>query len=61
MLVYYLNANDPHIIKNEFTSLTVVEDSTKAARTLCICVPISIILVLVPNGCFLQQAFRKSP
>ena len=51
MLVYYLKANPLHIIKNYFTSLKVVEDSTKTTRTLWknVCVPISMILVLVLN------------
>ena len=33
-----------------------MEDSTKTTRTLWICVTISMILVLVLNGCFLEQA-----
>ena len=33
-----------------------MENSTKTTRTLWICVPISLILVLVLNVCFLQQA-----
>ena len=51
VLVYYLKANPLHIIKNYFTSLKVVEDSTKTTRTLWknVCVPISMILVLVLN------------
>ena len=61
MLVYYFKANHPHIIKNYITSLTVVEKSTKNVRILCICVPISMILVLVLNGCFLQQAIANPP
>ena len=36
--------------------MTVMEGSTKTAGTLKICVPISMILVLVLNRCFLQQA-----
>ena len=36
-----------------------MEDSTKTTRTLWICVPISMILVLVLNGCFLQQAITN--
>ena len=39
--------------------LTVVEDSTKTTRTLWICVPISMVLVLVLNGYFLQQAIAN--
>ena len=38
-----------------------MEDSTKATRTLRICVPISMILVLVMNGCFLEQAVANLP
>ena len=34
MLAYYLEANQPHIIKNSFNSQTLVEDSTKTIRTL---------------------------
>ena len=34
-------------------------DSTKTTRTLLICVPISMILILVLNGCFLQQAIAN--
>ena len=34
MLVYYLKPNHPHIMKNKFTSLTVVKDSTKTKRNL---------------------------
>ena len=51
MLVYYLKANPLHIVKNYFTSLKVVEDSTKTARTLWKNVfdPISMFLVLVLN------------
>ena len=36
-----------------------MEDSTKTTRTLWICVPISMILVLVLNGCILQQAITN--
>ena len=36
-----------------------MEDSTKTTRTLWICVPISMILVLVLNGCFLPQAITN--
>ena len=54
MLVHYLKVNHPHIIKKLMYLLTVVEDSAKTARTLWICVPISMILVLVLNGCFLH-------
>ena len=51
MRVYYLKANPLHIIKNYFTSLKVVEDSKKTARTLWknVCVSISMVLVLVLN------------
>ena len=51
MLVYYLKADHPHIIKIWFTSLTIVEDSTKTTRTSWkdVCVLISMILVLVLN------------
>ena len=38
-----------------------MEDSKKTARTLWICVPISMILVLVLNGCFSQQAIANLP
>ena len=38
-----------------------MEDSTKTTRTLWICVPISMILVLVLNGCFLEEAIAKLP
>ena len=38
-----------------------MEDSTKTTRTLWICVPISMILVLVLNGCFLQQTITNLP
>ena len=38
-----------------------MEDSTKTNRTLWICVPINMILVLVLNGCFLQQAIANLP
>ena len=38
-----------------------MEDSAKTNRTLWICVPINMILVLVLNGCFLQQAIAKFP
>ena len=38
-----------------------MEDSTKTTRTLCICVPISMLLALVLNGCFLQQAITNLP
>ena len=38
-----------------------MEDSTKTTRTLWICVPISMILVLVLNGCFLQQVIANLP
>ena len=38
-----------------------MEDSTKTTRTLWICVPISMILVLVMNGCFLEQAVANLP
>ena len=41
--------------------MTVVEDSTKTTRTLCICFPISMILALVLNGCFFQQAIANRP
>ena len=34
----------------------VVDDSTKTTRTLWIYVPISMTLVLVLNGCFLEKA-----
>ena len=61
MLAYYLKANHPHIIKNQFTSLAVVEASTETTRTLWICVLISVILVLMLNGCFLQQAIANLP
>ena len=60
MIVYYLKANHTHIIKNQFTSLTVVEGNTKTTRTLWICVPIKMILVLVLNGCFLKQAIENN-
>ena len=51
MLVYNLKANHPHIIKIKFTSLEVVEDSIKTSRTLWkdVCVPKSMILLLVMN------------
>ena len=51
MLVYYLKADHLLIIKNWFTSLTVVKNSTKITRTLWknFCVSISMILVLVLN------------
>ena len=39
----------------------VVEGSTKTVRTLRICVPISMILVLVLIGCFLEQAIANLP
>ena len=35
--------------------------STKTRRNLCICVPMSMILVLVPNRCFLQRAILNFP
>ena len=38
-----------------------MEDSTKFTRTLRICDPIRLILVLVLNGCFLQQAVANFP
>ena len=38
-----------------------MEDSTKTTRTLYICVPISMILVLVLNGCFLQHVMANLP
>ena len=38
-----------------------MEDSTKTTRTLRICVSISMIFVLVLNGCFLQQAIENLP
>ena len=38
-----------------------MEDSTKTTRTLWICVPISMILVLVLNGCFLEEAIANLP
>ena len=50
ILAYYLKTNHLHIKKN-----------TKASRTLSICVPISTILVLVLNGCFLQQTIANIP
>ena len=37
----------------------VVEDSTKTTRTLWICIPISMTLVLVLNGCFLEKAITN--
>ena len=51
MLVYCLKANHPYITKNQFSSLTVVEDSTKTTRILWtnVCVPVSMILALVLN------------
>ena len=38
-----------------------MEYSTTTTITLWICVPISMILVLVLNGCFLQQAIANLP
>ena len=38
-----------------------MEGNTKTTRTLWICVPIRMILVLVLNGCFLQQAIENIP
>ena len=61
MLVDHLKANHSHIIKNLLTYLTVVEDSTKTTRRLWNCVPISIILVLVLNGCFFATTHSKYP
>ena len=62
MLIYYLKDNPPHIIKDKFTSLTVVGDSKKTSRTIWkkICVPISMILVLVLNELMLRvMAFAE--
>ena len=56
MLGYYLKGNHLHIIKNLFTSLTVVDNSAKTTRTLWICVPVDMSLVLVLNVCLLQEA-----
>ena len=36
-----------------------MEGITKTTRALWICVPINMILVLVVNGCFLQQAIAN--
>ena len=36
-----------------------MEDSTKATRNLWICVPTSMIFILVLNGRFLQQAIAN--
>ena len=61
MLVYCVKANLLHI-KNYFTFMTFAEDSTKTTRTLCcVCVPISMVLVLVLNGCFLEQVIANIP
>ena len=51
MLVYCLKADHPYITKNQFSSLTVVEDSTKTTRILWtnVCIPVSMILALVLN------------
>ena len=38
-----------------------MEDSTETTKTLWICVPISMILVLVLTGCFLKEAIRNLP
>ena len=38
-----------------------MEAGTETARTLWICVLISMILVLMLNGCFLQQAIANLP
>ena len=38
-----------------------MEDSTKTTRASWICVLISMIWVLVLNGCFLQQAIANPP
>ena len=38
-----------------------MEDSTEITRNLWICVPRSMILLLVLNGCFLQQAIAYIP
>ena len=38
-----------------------MEAGTETARTLWICVLISMILVLMLNGCFLQQAIANPP
>ena len=38
-----------------------MEDSTKTARASWICILISMIWVLVLNGCFLQQAIANPP
>ena len=59
MSVDYLEANYLHV-KNLFTFLTVVEDSTKTIRTLWICISISIVLVLMINGCFFGTSYCKS-
>ena len=60
MLVDYLKANHPHI-KKLFNFLMVVEDNTKTARALRICVPIRITWVSLLNWCFLQQAIENLP
>ena len=39
--------------------MTVVEDSTKTTRALWVCAHISMTLVLVLNGCFLQQTIAN--
>ena len=58
MLAYCVKANLLHI-KNYFTFMTFVEDSTKTTRNLWICVPISMVSALVLNGCFLQQVIAN--
>ena len=41
--------------------MTVLQDSAKTTRTLWIYVSRSMALVLVLNGCFLQQAIANLP
>ena len=55
MLIVWVSfkANHPHIKKLVYFS-DGWEGSTETRRTLWICVPISMILVLILNGCFLQ-------
>ena len=57
MLVYYLNANHPHIIKTNLFHWQL----WRAVQNLVLILVYQLILVLVLNGCFLQQTIANLP